>query len=38
MFEATTNQAARSAMEKAHDARGAAMASVWKWLFHPSSR
>jgi hypothetical protein len=38
MFEATTNPAARTAMENAHAARGAAMAAVWQWLFHPSSR
>ena len=38
MFEATTNPAARNAIENAHMARGAAMASILNWLFHPSFR
>lgn len=36
MIEATTNPAARKAMQKAHDARGQAMSSVWAWLFRSS--
>lgn len=36
MIEATTNPAARAAMQKAHTARGEAMSSVWAWLFRSS--
>ncbi len=38
MFEATTNPAARRAMQDAHLERGRAMANVWGWFFAPTSR
>jgi hypothetical protein len=38
MFEATTNPAARNAMQNAHAARGEAMASLLTWLFARTSR
>lgn len=38
MFEATTNPAARTAMQNAHTARGQAMSSLWGWLFPRTSR
>ena len=33
MFEATTNPAARTAMQNAHAARGEAVSALWAWLF-----
>jgi hypothetical protein len=38
MLEATTNPAARKAMNNAHSARGQMMNEFWGWLFHRSSR
>lgn len=38
MFEATTNTAARNAMDEAHAERALAIKSAWNWLFHRSSR
>ncbi len=38
MIEATTNPAARRAYATAHAERGRMLASVWGWLFTPSSR
>ncbi len=38
MFEATTNPAARNAMQNAHAARGEAVSSMWTWLFARKSR
>jgi len=38
MFEATTNRAARIAMQEAHEERAAAMKSAWSWLFHRKPR
>lgn len=32
MFEATTNPAARAAMNTAHAARGRMIADFWAWL------
>lgn len=36
MIEATTNTAARSAMQRAHEERAQAMRDAWNWLFHVS--
>jgi hypothetical protein len=38
MIEATTNPAARIAMQTAHTARGAAVSALWTWLFTRKSR
>ncbi|QUJ75559.1 hypothetical protein KDD17_11365 [Sulfitobacter albidus] len=38
MFEATTNPAARNAMQNAHAARGAAMFGFFSWLRRPARR
>jgi len=38
MIEATTNPAARTAMENARTERAKAMQTAWNWLFHPASR
>ena len=38
MFEATANQQARSAMQRAHEERAQAMRDAWRWLFDSSSR
>jgi len=37
MFEATTNQAARNAIQTAHAERGRAVAKIWSWLFSTTS-
>lgn len=37
MIEATTNRAARTAIENAHAARGQAIQDAWNWLFGGSS-
>ena len=33
MIEATTNQTARNAMQRAHEERAQAMRDAWNWLF-----
>ncbi len=33
MIEATTNPAARNAMNAAHEERAQAMRDAWRWLF-----
>lgn len=33
MIEATTNPAARNAMQNAHEERAKAMKDAWNWLF-----
>ena len=38
MMEATTNPAARNAMQKAHTARGEALSAMLHWLFPRTSR
>ncbi len=38
MLEATTNPAARNAMNDAHAERAQAMKDAWNWLFHRSNR
>ena len=38
MFEATTNPAARAAMNAAHAERGRAVSGFWNWLFGTVSR
>ncbi len=38
MIEATTNPAARTAIQNAHDARGQMMAYAWRWFFGKISR
>lgn len=38
MFEATTNPAARTALQKAHIARGEAMFGFFAWLRRPTRR
>lgn len=38
MFEATTNPAARTAMDKAHAARGRMVTDFWVWLRGPVRR
>ena len=37
MFEATTNIAARNAMQNAHMERAKAMQDAWHWLFGSKS-
>jgi hypothetical protein len=38
MFEATTNPAARTAMDNAHAARGQMMTDFFSWLRAPRTR
>ena len=38
MFEATTNAAARTAMQRAHAERSQALSSAWAWLFKTARR
>ena len=38
MFEATTNPAARIAMNNAHAARGRMISDFFAWLRHPTRR
>ena len=34
MIEATTNEKARHAMQRAHEERSQALRDAWHWLFH----
>ncbi len=38
MFEATTHQMTRKAIERAHEARAEAITDAWNWLFGGKSR
>lgn len=38
MIEATTNPAARTAMQRAHAERSQAISSAWNWLFRSARR